>query len=171
MSHFINSVKRQARHYQTSSWTPDTSPTWPLTSLSTPTSKAFSQFCISCSSHLLGFTSLLASLPSVQCRPSSLSRVTALALWLKLLFLPTFKNVKGWRGVSAVESTYCSCRGSGLDSQHSHGGSRPSTSPVLENPMPSSDFCRHQGHTWYTYIQVSKTVSHMIKYINLIFKN
>ena len=36
----------------------------------------------------------------------------------------------------------------GFDSQHLHGGSQPSVTPVPGDPMPSSGSCGLQAHTW-----------------------
>lgn len=50
----------------------------------------------------------------------------------------------GWRDVSAAQSTSCSCRASGLGSQHPHGGS--------SFRWPDSLFCPHPAlHTSGTY--------------------
>jgi hypothetical protein len=51
----------------------------------------------------------------------------------------------------------------GLGSQHPHGGSQPSISPVLRNLMSFSD---PQARTWYTDIPSGKTSIH-VKYINI----
>lgn len=46
-------------------------------------------------------------------------------------------------------------------SQHLHDGSLSSVTPTAGDPM-SSDFFRHQAHTWYTYIYVENTHKHKI---------
>lgn len=40
----------------------------------------------------------------------------------------------------------------------SHGGSQPSVSPVLWDPVPSREFCGHQAHTWHTHIHSDKCI-------------
>lgn len=45
-----------------------------------------------------------------------------------------------------------------LGSQHTYNGSQSSGTPVLEDPMPSSDLQRHQAGVQYTFIYVSKTL-------------
>jgi len=54
-------------------------------------------------------------------------------------------NLWGWRGGLVVKSTCCSCRALRLGSQHSHGSSEPSVTPVPGNPMPFSEL--KNGHT------------------------
>lgn len=44
----------------------------------------------------------------------------------------------GWRESSVVRSTCCSCSRLRFNSQLPHGGSQPTLSPVLREPVPSS---------------------------------
>lgn len=48
-----------------------------------------------------------------------------------------------------LESTSCSSRGPGFDSQHPHRDSGPSRTPVLKDLTPSSGLHGHQAYTWY----------------------
>jgi hypothetical protein len=54
----------------------------------------------------------------------------------KHILKPTVKGTynenkrRGWRDSTVVKSTYCSSRGLRFHSQHQHGGSQPSVSPV-----------------------------------------
>jgi hypothetical protein len=71
----------------------------------------------------------------------------------------------GWRGGSEVKSTDFSSRGSRFESQHPHGGSQPSETPVSGDLMSSSDLLGHQEIRWCTDIEVGKTSIHIqIKY-------
>lgn len=67
------------------------------------------------------------------------------------------KNVehRGWSlDGSEVKTTCCSCRGPRFSSQHPHGGSKPSVTPVLQNLVPSSDLFKHQAGSWCIYTHV-----------------
>lgn len=57
-----------------------------------------------------------------------------ISLWPVLKIIMSW----GWRDGPEVKGI-CSCRASGFGSQHQHGGSQPSLTPALKNPMPSSD--------------------------------
>ncbi|CAO2583729.1 17-beta-hydroxysteroid dehydrogenase 13 [Lemmus lemmus] len=46
-------------------------------------------------------------------------------------------GLRGWRDGSAVGSSDCSSRGPGFDSQHPHGSSQLSVTPVPRDPTPS----------------------------------
>ena len=48
--------------------------------------------------------------------------------------------------------------GLGFGSQHPHGGSQPSLSPVPGNPILSSDLLGYQAYVQYTYIHTGKTL-------------
>ena len=73
---------------------------------------------------------------------SSFSMLLRLVLKLAVIW--------GWRHGSAVERT-SSHRTFRFNSQHPHGGSQLSVTPVPENPMPSSDPHRHQIHVVHTH--------------------
>jgi hypothetical protein len=64
-----------------------------------------------------------------------------------------------WRGSLVVEST----GGIGFDSQHPHGGSQQSVTPVPGNPRPSSGFLGYQAYKWCLGIHTDKTLTHKIK--------
>jgi hypothetical protein len=49
----------------------------------------------------------------------------------------TKKRRRGWRDDSVVKNGGCSFRGAGFDSQHPHGSSQLSATPVAEDPIPS----------------------------------
>lgn len=67
----------------------------------------------------------------------------------------TTRNVKkytdsGYRDVSVVVTTYCSSQRPGFDSQHPHGSSQLSVTPVMGGKTPSSGLRAHactQTHT------------------------
>lgn len=61
-----------------------------------------------------------------------------------------------WRMAQEIQAL-CSCRGPGLGSQHSHGSTLPSVTPVPGALMPSSDLFGQQAHKWYTYKQTTQT--------------
>lgn len=74
------------------------------------------------------------------------------SLWICLLlflddpFLMWWRNKTwGWSDGSVVKSTGCSLREPEFDSQQPHGDSQPSLTVISEDPMPSSDFLRHQA--------------------------
>lgn len=67
-----------------------------------------------------------------------------------------------WKDGSTVKSTCCSFRVPVFISQHPHGASQPSVTPVSGDPIPSSDFHRHQACVWHIYIHGSRT-SHIKK--------
>lgn len=50
--------------------------------------------------------------------------------------------------------------------QHLHGHPQPYVNPVPADPVPASDFCRHQVHTQYTCIQAGKTQNKIQNKIN-----
>ena len=62
---------------------------------------------------------------------------TCEASWLGWIHFKT--HTQNWR----VKNADCSSRGPGFNSQHPHGGSQTSVTPVPENPTPSRDtpFC------------------------------
>lgn len=62
----------------------------------------------------------------------------------------------GWRDSQAVSNTGRSCRGLELGSQHPHGGSQPSLTPLQGTWCP---FLASAGtsHTWYRNIHPGKT--------------
>lgn len=65
---------------------------------------------------------------------------------------------------SVLKSVCCFCRGPGFGSQHS----QLLVSPVPRDPVLSSNLCRHQTSTWYTFIHAVKILKkHKIKHINL----
>lgn len=45
-----------------------------------------------------------------------------------------------------------------MDSQHPHGGSQPSVTPVLGDPMPTSGLRWHQARRWYTATHAGKVL-------------
>ena len=49
----------------------------------------------------------------------------------------------------------------GLNSQHLHGGSQPSITPVLGNMIASSGLCEYVACKWCTNIEVGKTSIHI----------
>lgn len=57
--------------------------------------------------------------------------------------------IMGREDGSTVTRSSCSSKGSRFNSQHPHGGSQPSVTPVLRDPTPSSGLHRNQAHTWY----------------------
>jgi hypothetical protein len=61
-----------------------------------------------------------------------------------------------WRGGSAVESTGCSFREWGFDSQHPHGSSQLSVTPVPGDPTPSHRHTCRQNTNAHE-IKVNKT--------------
>lgn len=72
------------------------------------------------------------------------------------------KQTEGWRVESVVKSICCHCRGPGLASQLSRGGSQLFVTPASENPKPSSDLPGHQVYTWciriHVYTHTHKTI-------------
>ena len=69
---------------------------------------------------------------------------------------------RGWRGGSAVKSTGCSSRGAGFNSQHPHGGSEPSVTPVpgdLDPPTPHM----HAGKTPVNKIKITYLLKTYVK--------
>lgn len=63
----------------------------------------------------------------------------------------------GWRDGSVLKSTSCYFRGPGFDSQHAHGSSLESVTPVSWDLTPSSGLLRHQAGMWYTDIPEKHT--------------
>lgn len=59
------------------------------------------------------------------------------------------------------KNIYCSCGGPGLGSQHLHGGSEPSVTPVLGYQTSG---LRYQTPSRCTYIQVGKMFIHKKKH-------
>lgn len=74
-----------------------------------------------------------------------------------------YKKYKGWDwgAALAVMSSYYSCKGTKLDSQHSHNGLQPSINSVPVAPMLSSDLHECQAHTWNIDAHAGKTLMHM----------
>lgn len=65
----------------------------------------------------------------------------------------------GWRYVSMVKSSGCSCRGLGFESQRPHRGLKPSVAQIPRNLMPSSGLCGHHACTGCTQAKHLKTWS------------
>ena len=75
------------------------------------------------------------------------------------------KAAEGWSDASVIESTSCSSRGPGFESQNIYDTLQL---PVPEDLMPSTDCPGHLAYTWYTHMYKGKTYIHIIKNI-LIF--
>lgn len=60
-----------------------------------------------------------------------------------------------------IKSTGCSCRSSGFDTQHPHGHSQPTVTPVPEEPTTASELFRHQAYMWHIDIHAGKTLTHI----------
>lgn len=60
-----------------------------------------------------------------------------------------------------VKRTSCSSIGPGFDSQHSHGSSQPSITPIPGNPMTCSGLYRHQTSKQYIDIHAGQTLTHI----------
>lgn len=94
------------------------------------------------------------------------SRPTGSSHYLRNAFL-------GLEKCSAVKNTWCSSRRPTLSSQHPPGGSQPSTTPVLRDPMPSlaSVDTRHTHVNIHTTDMQTKHIGrHRIKIINIFLK-
>lgn len=65
-----------------------------------------------------------------------------------------------WREGPAVRNSGYSYRGPLSNSQHPHGDSQLSVTPV---PGESSGLQRHQVHTWYTDLHAGKALIHRRK--------
>lgn len=73
------------------------------------------------------------------------------------------KLPRGWRDDSLIKNISCSGLGLRFGSQHPQGGA-PSVTPVPEDSIPSSGFCRHGEHvahiqTWRLDTQIRKNKS------------
>ena len=67
-----------------------------------------------------------------------------------------------WIDSLVIKSIGCFPIGPGINSQHLHGGSQASVTPVLGNLMPSSDLHGHQAHKWCTDTHAGKTHTHTV---------
>jgi hypothetical protein len=68
---------------------------------------------------------------------------------------------EAWRDGLVVKSTDSSCRGSRLESQHPHGGSQRSVTPVPRSLMPSAGIREHCMNTVHPPISLQEEHSHM----------
>lgn len=64
---------------------------------------------------------------------------------------------RGWRADSVSKSTELLCKGPRFSSQHQHGGTQLSVTPVSEDLMPYSTLLWHQVCTWYVDVHAEKT--------------
>lgn len=71
---------------------------------------------------------------------------------------------------SAVKSPCCSSRGAVFDFQYSQRDSQLSLTPILEDPIPSSNFWGHQAQACSMCIQAGKTLMYKIKWISIMTK-
>ena len=55
--------------------------------------------------------------------------------------------------MTIAKSTGCSPKGFSNDSQQLYGGSQPSVTPVLGDPMPLSVFLEYQAHDAQLHMQ------------------
>lgn len=83
----------------------------------------------------------------------------------------------GWREDSLIKNICCSGLGPCFGSQHPQG-SAPSVTPVPEDSIPSSGFCRHGEHvahiqTWRldTQIRKNKSLRKRKKKKQLVYRN
>lgn len=72
----------------------------------------------------------------------------------------SLQKVEGLEIGLAVKSAECSPRGPDFESQHPHGSSETSVTPVRRDPIPSFDLLRHQKCTW-VYRHISKQNTHI----------
>jgi hypothetical protein len=71
-----------------------------------------------------------------------------------------WSSSEDWRDGSEVKSTDCSFKGPGFASQHPHGGSQLSVTPVPWALMTSSGFPSTR-HTWYRGRYADKALTHI----------
>ena len=75
------------------------------------------------------------------------------SLWIRVVS----RNPGSSQTAQRLRSTGCSSRGPRFNSQHPHGSSQVSVTPVPGDLIPSSGLHGHQAHTWCTYIHVDRT--------------
>lgn len=87
------------------------------------------------------------------------------------IFARTKHNLpKSTKWGSAVKGPCCSSRGTVFDPQYSQRDSQLSLTPILEDPIPSSNFWGHQAQACSTCIQAGKTLMYKIKWISVMTK-